>query len=488
MKRLHELLALADARPALSDGERRLSRAELRARVALLAAELTERAPRAVALVLDNGLDWVLAELAAAEAGVPIVPLPPFFTVAQRAHALSAAGVELILGGAGAQAGPLGLRPDSPLPGLAAPVWRRDAAPVTLPPGTAKLTFTSGTTGTPKGVCLSLAKQLQVARSLAAATAELGIARHLCLLPLAVLLENIAGIYAPLLAGAECLVPPLARVGLLGSSAFDPLVCLKAMHDTGAGSAVLLPQMLHALVQALEQGAPRPSALRFLAVGGGRVAAGLLARAEALELPVHEGYGLSECASVVALNTPTARRRGSVGRPLPPVRVRLNAGEIELAGHGFLGYLGGTNAPEEWLATGDLGEIDADGFLYLAGRRKHLLITAFGRNLSPEWPEAELTAHPAIAQAAVFGEARAHCVAVLVPRRTELPDAVLAGALTAVNAGLPDYAQVRAFVRADGPFSTGNGQLTENGRLRRDAIAGAYGERLDALYEPTHSI
>ncbi len=184
-----------------------------------------------------------------------------------------------------------------------------------------------------------------------------------------------------------------------------------------ATTTILTPQLLHALVAAVEAGHPAPQQLRFVAVGGAPVAPRLLQRAEALGLPVFEGYGLSECASVVALNTEGARRIGSVGKPLPHARVKFAAdGEILVAGATLLGYTGAAplQANEFW-PTGDTGHLDEQGFLHLTGRKKNIFITSFGRNVAPEWVERELTLHPAIAQAAVFGEARPWNVAVIVP-------------------------------------------------------------------------
>jgi long-subunit acyl-CoA synthetase (AMP-forming) len=245
---------------------------------------------------------------------------------------------------------------------------------------------------------------------------------------------------------------------------------------------ILLPQMLKAWVAALEAGAAPPVDLRFAAVGGGRVAPELIGRARRLGLPVFEGYGLSECASVVSLNTPAADRPGSVGRVLPHVRVELAAdGEILIAGNTFLGYLGAGAPPPARLATGDLGRLDAEGFLHVTGRKKNVIITSFGRNVSPEWPEAELAARPQIAQAAVFGEARPCCVAVLVPAEPGLADADLQRAVDAANRALPDYARIGAWVRAGAPFSAAAGTATANGRLRRDAIWEIHGAALAEL-------
>src|SRR5690606_36235751 len=143
--------------------------------------------------------------------------------------------------------------------------YRRRAKPALLPPGTAKVTFTSGTTGAPNGVALTGEMQDAVAASVAAMKRPLGIARHLCLLPFAVLLENVAGAMAAKHARIECIAPPLHQVGMAGSTGFDATGCLSAIRRHGAHSAIVLPQMLSALTLALEAGAAAPRTLRFLA-------------------------------------------------------------------------------------------------------------------------------------------------------------------------------------------------------------------------------
>jgi long-subunit acyl-CoA synthetase (AMP-forming) len=351
-----------------------------------------------------------------------------------------------------------------------------------MPAATAKITYTSGTTGRPKGVCLSQSSLDTVARSVHDAVAGLSVSRHLCALPLATLLENIAGVYTPWMAGAEVVVPSAAETGLLGATRFDPAALLRAIEQYEPQSLILVPQLLAALVAALEQGAPRPDSLKLVAVGGARVSAALLARADRLALPVYEGYGLTECASVVALNTPDARRVGSVGKPLAHVDLAIDSsGEIHVGGPALGGYVGGEHAPRRF-ATGDLGHLDADGFLHVTGRRKNVFITSFGRNVSPEWVEAELCDGSSIAQAAVFGEARPWNVAVIVPGPAATR-ADLEAAIDATNRRLPDYAHVNDYLVADEPFMPSNGQSTSNARPRRAAIWTRYRARIAALYD-----
>ncbi|HEU4352884.1 MAG TPA: AMP-binding protein [Burkholderiales bacterium] len=437
---------------------------ELDTRVERLSSALIAARPRVrvVGLIADNGPGWVIADLAAQQAGVVLVPLPAFFTPAQIDHAVRETGMDSVIG--------------APLPGFAAageieglPWWRRTALPAAFPRGTSKVTFTSGTTAVPKGLPLSTDQQRAVANSLVHVTRHVGLKRHLCLLPLAVLLENVAGVYAPLAAGMEICVPPLAQTGLRGSSDFDPLACLAAIEKWQADSVILLPQMLAALAAAIEGGAPAPKSLWFAAVGGAKVSSVLILRARALGLAVYEGYGLSECASVVALNVPGADKVGSVGKVLPHLHVEIRDEEIEV------------KTPHGWRATGDLGRIDDEGFLYVHGRRKHVLITSYGRNVSPEWPEAELVAGPAIVQAAVFGEAQPRLCALVVPAAGASASAVEAQ-VRAANARLPDYAQIGAWVRADAPFTAQNGLATANGRARREVLWQRYAERLDGLF------
>ena len=151
------------------------------------------------------------------------------------------------------------------------------------------------------------------------------------------------------------------------------------------------------------------------------------------------------------------------------------------------GYLGDTAWPEaaaSEFATGDLGEIDADGFVYVRGRLKHLIITSLGRNISPEWVERELQMEPAISVAVVFGEARPWLSALISPAGPATSTEISA-AVARVNARLPDYAQLRKWAAVTTPFTFANGLLTANGRPRRTRILKLHAGMLQSLYSKT---
>lgn len=459
-------------------------------RCSALAALIRSLEVRVVALHMDNRADWLVVDLACQLAGVCLIPLPGFFSSEQLRHVLESMPVGAVFTDFPDQIAPLcagRVRPGPDLAIGACRLLRLDlpAEPGPLPDHTGKVTFTSGSTGRPKGVCLSNLQLLAQAEALAAA-AGLDRPRHLCLLPLSTLLENVAGVYAPLLAGGEVIVPSLAEVGFSGSSELDPRILVSLLSRHEPNTIILTPQILQALVGAARQGWKPPSSLRFVAVGGARVPVTLLESARALGIPAFEGYGLSECASVVSLNVPRSDRPGSCGRPLPHLQVEIVDGEICVSGNAMLGYAG---EPDSWgrgrIATGDLGSMDDAGFLFVSGRRKNLLISSYGRNISPEWVESEALGGGALAECVVFGDAQPYCVALLSPRDPGAGDEAIQRVLDRCNARLPDYARIRHWRRLPRPLAESGALLTANGRPRRDAIAARYGRLIDGLYADT---
>lgn len=455
--------------------------------VAALAMRLSGR--RVLAVLADNSPAWVMADLAALRTGTVHLPLPTFFSPTQMAHVLEQTGTDVLLTDQPERilALNLGFAAAGQWSGL---VWMQRACPaVALPAGTAKISFTSGSTGTPKGACLSAAGLMATAEGVAARLGDLPITQHMAVLPLALLLENTAGIYAPLLRGAEVHLPGLQTLGWRGMAGFDPAALQQSVMENHPHSLILVPELLKAWTLFLTATGQRaPADLAFVAVGGARVDPALLERARALGIPAYQGYGLTECGSVVCINRPGDDGPG-VGRPLPHVRLRIADNEVHIASPAFLGYVGDVttsqSAGAEDFATGDLGELDANGHLLLSGRRKNLLITSFGRNISPEWVESVLLAQPAIAQAAVMGDARPWLSAVLVASPGATP-AQLDAAVAQANNTLPDYARVGGWI-AGPPFTLHNGQATGNGRPLRSAIATHHAAALAALYETKDS-
>lgn len=440
----------------------------VRAEMAALGDRLAEA--RVVAVLADNGPAWAIADLATLAAGRVHLPLPGFFSPDQLRHALEQSGADSVLTDQPERIGQLdlGFAITGHWQGL---TWlRRLVAPAALPAGTAKISFTSGSTGAPKGVCLSADGLADTAQAVTRRLFDLPLQRHLAVLPLGLLLENVAGLHAPLLREMPVQLPPLASLGWQGMAGFDPAALHAAVEAAQPGSLILVPELLKAWTLYLLASGRRPApSLRFVAVGGARVARELLDQARQAGIPAYQGYGLTECGSVVAINRP-GDDGDDVGRPLEHAEIRIDDGEVKIRARAFLGYAGSSAKPDgDEFATGDLGDFTRNGHLRLAGRRKNLLITSFGRNISPEWVESVLLAQPPILQAVVIGEAEASLSAVLVPR-PGVSDEAVDEAVVAANNRLPDYARLGRWLRSP-PFSPANGLATGNGRPLRGAIA-----------------
>jgi len=179
---------------------------------------------------------------------------------------------------------------------------------------------------------------------------------------------------------------------------------------------------------------------------------------------------MTEAGSVIALEDGSTVSQGSVGRSVGCHKFWLaDDGEIIIDGPLFLGLVGQSREPGPF-ATGDIGRLDEHGSLRIEGRKSNLIVTSFGRNISPEWLEGLLTTQPEIAQAMVRGDGDAILEALLVPAG---PDADVENAVDRVNGGLPEYARIGAF-RLVPPFTPASGLLTGNGRMRRSAINRAH--------------
>jgi long-chain acyl-CoA synthetase len=225
-----------------------------------------------------------------------------------------------------------------------------------------------------------------------------------------------------------------------------------------------------------------------------------------------QGYGLTESSPVISFNTREHNKTGTVGRPLPGVEVKIAPdGEVLTRGpHVMKGYWKSPEATAEsirdgWLYTGDLGELDADGFLKITGRKKELLVMSNGKKVVPSHLEGLLIADPCIDQAVVCGEGRNFLTALLVPnwdnlrraleaqgtawsdqmRRSPPPPAVEALLRERVGQALADLSgaeQVKKFVVLPEPFSVANDELTVSLKLRRNVVQARYARQLEAMY------
>jgi O-succinylbenzoic acid--CoA ligase len=329
-----------------------------------------------------------------------------------------------------------------------------DATPLT--DGDAALVlFTSGTSGTPKAARLSWSAVRHAANS---AVQVLGLTTSttwLGCLPL----DHIGGAMVILRSG---------RGGstVLLQDRFDAERTTDLIDGGAVHGVSIVPTMLHRLLGARGD-RPWPSTLRCLLTGGGPLSHDTIARATALGLAPSQTYGLTEAASQVCTLLPAEAKThaGSAGRALPGMTVRLVDGVIQVRGPTlFSGYEANGILTEPlpadgWFTTGDLGELDADGYLTVHGRRSDLIVSG-GENVYPAEVEAQLERHPQIAEAGVYGEANPEwgqvVVAVLVARGERPSDDALTTWLAEHLAG---FKRPRRWRWADGLPRTATGKL-----------------------------
>ena len=468
---------------AINTEEVNVSYADLASLVNKIAHYLTIAGYSQIGLLADNNLTWIVADLACLKAGVCCVPLPEFFSQSQINHICKAAAIEAIISDRDLKfifPGKIESQAKLTLndyPGTSLYVAELEQKPQQIASNhlpVAKITFTSGSTGSPKGVCLSAENIEKATLALLDAIGKQSSHRHLCVLPLVTLLENIAGLYLPLVQGETVMLRPMKTIGFTALAQLDSTRFTQTLNQTSPHSIIIVPEMLRVLITGVRQQDLITDSFRLIAVGGGHVETALLEQAQQLNLPVFQGYGLSECASVVSLNTEFQNRAGSAGKPLEHVEVKIaDDGEVLVSGNSMLGYLDtepDNKVNNQWFATGDLGRLDSDGFLYITGRKKNLIVTSFGKNVSPEWLESLFLNSPLVKQAYVMGDAQT-CLQAIIVAADSVKNAEIETLVGDINQDLPEYARIDNFLIAPDPFTFENDLLTANGRLRRQAIA-----------------
>jgi long-chain acyl-CoA synthetase len=216
----------------------------------------------------------------------------------------------------------------------------------------------------------------------------------------------------------------------------------------------------------------------------------------ALGVKILQGYGQTEASPLISANRPGQIKIASVGPAVRGVEVILSDdGEILTRGDMLMkGYWKDDEATAQtiqngWLHTGDLGEVDDDGYITITGRKKDIIVNSGGDNIAPSRVEGVLTIEPEIEQVMVDGDKKPWLAAVVVPAPDlmqsssgEAVQAAVAEAINRANQRLSKLEQVRRFLIADEPFTTDNGQMTATLKTRRHVIRAVYGEKLDALY------
>jgi long-chain acyl-CoA synthetase len=392
------------------------------------------RQPR-VGLLLPPGAGFVGTFYGALLAGKAAVPINYLLSGSEVAHIIRDSGIDTVVTApifAPRLAGlPLKVIDLSTLPLNASPPAIR--FPIPSGDDTAVLLYTSGTSGLPKGVVLTYGNLQSVVD---AAIQHVGLQNQhtfLGLIPLFHSLGITGTMLAPVQMGATAVY--VAR--------FKPAAVLSAIRENPDTIVLGVPSMFAALLR-LKEGRPEDFAHVYALISGGEPLPAAVREgfAQRFGVPVYEGYGLTETGAVVALNTPASNRTGSVGKPLPGVEVRIvndagdaiadgQVGEIWLKGpmvmkgyHALPEETAAAMSADGYFRTGDLGTVDADGFLYITGRAKDLIIVS-GEKVAPRQVEEVLLRHPAVAEATVVGKrdpVRGEVVvAFVIPREDSTP-------------------------------------------------------------------
>lgn len=351
----------------------------------------------------------------------------------------------------------------------------------------ATILYTSGTTGDPKGVMLTHGN---LASNAIASTMAFGDQPHelkLNFLPLSHIFARTCDLYSWLVRGGELVIASARENVLAECVRFQPTVIngvpyfyekiYRSVCDKGLVEA---PGIVRKMLG---------ERIRFCNSGGAPLPTHVFDYFHSQQVPLLEGYGLSETSPVISLSTPDGFKRGSCGRLVDGVEVSIAAdGEILTRGpHVMHGYYKAPEATQDvlvsgWLMTGDLGYLDEDGYLFITGRKKDILVLSSGKNVAPAYLESLLTAHPAIAQAMIVGDGRSYLAALIVPSDPNRPIERYAQIIEACLSQCSHHEQVRRYRVLAQPFSIERGELTPKLSLRRQVIAEHYAAEIEALY------
>jgi long-chain acyl-CoA synthetase len=379
----------------------------------------------------------------------------------------------------------------------------------TTPECLATILYTSGTTGEPKGVMLSHGNLASNARASSGVFEQLPDDLRLCWLPLSHIFARTSDLYSWLVSRSQL---------ALAESREQIIASCRALHPTILTGVPYFFDKLrrHLLAQPDGESPGRLTEMlggriRFCCSGGAALPNATAEFFWRHGVPLVQGYGLTESSPVITVSHPQANRVGAVGRAIPGVEIRIaDDGEILTHGpHVMQGYWHrpqetAATIPDGWLRTGDLGRIDDDGYLWITGRKKELIVTAGGKNIAPVYLESLLAEEPLISQVAVLGEGRNYLSALIVPNaealraeiiRQRIPVRSAAEALVHPDvlslyrrriderlAAAAQCEQIGRFALLDRAFTIEQGELTPTLKLRRGVIQEHFSDRIEKLY------
>lgn len=325
-------------------------------------------------------------------------------------------------------------------------------------------------------------------------------------------LPSVPRIFEKVYAGAMAMIPPEGHAEVaaaidLGNRVRDARIAGEEVSAEDAAEFERVDQELFPIVRGIFGGN-----VAFAVSGAAPIAPEILRFFYACGVPVMEGWGLTESTGIGTVNLPEAHRFGTIGRPIPGADIRIAAdGEIEVAGDFLMrGYwnnpsaTGETFTPDGYMKTGDVGSIDADSFVTITGRKKDIIITAGGKNLTPANLEGDLRRSRWVSQAVMFGDRRPYPVAVVtldaevvVPWAeangypTDLASlavnaeliGMIEAELDAANAQYARVEQIKRFKVLDRDFTIDSGELTPSLKLKRNVIYANLAEVFERLYD-----
>jgi long-chain acyl-CoA synthetase len=491
-----------------------------------------------VAQISPNCAEWVLADLAVQSLGAVHVPLhaalSPEQAAAQIAHSESrvviardaatanrlrphlAADVRMLThGGVARPRSSAGRGDHSTIAEDHAPRGLGRATQAPTPDDLATILYTSGTTGEPLGVMLTQRNLVSNAIGITNAVGSTGNEIRLGILPLSHIYARTCDLSSWLVHGGRFVIAEsrenifrdcqLVKPTAINAVPYFYQKVVDRVRSAERNQAGALPDELDALRNELG------GAVRRLFCGGAALPPETDQFFTDRELPILCGYGLTEASPVITATSPGDYQPGTVGRPLPDVEIRLaDDGEILTRGpHVMRGYWRNEAATarvlqDDWLATGDLGEIDAAGHLLIAGRKKELIILATGKNVAPAAIEGRLNGSPWIEQSCVLGDGRKCLAALIVPNGEMLRGEIKRRRLWVWSrrralthpqvlklyreeiarclAGLAQFEQIAAFTLIGRTFSLESGEVTPKLSLRRATISRSFAAEIDAMY------